>query len=76
MPVPPELEQTPAGSTCFRASDETACNELIDSHPTQKDREAGLEKVLSNEGEFPDGGLRAWAVVLGVSPCISLEGSY
>ena len=40
----------------------------------QKDEEAGTqevendpEKVLSSEDEFPDGGLKAWTVVLGVS---------
>ena len=44
------------------------------SYPTQNDGEGGTkgveddpEKVVSSEGEFPDGGLRAWAVVLGVS---------
>jgi len=58
----------------FRASDETACSEPIGSLSTQKDEGAAIEeitndpeKALSSEDEFPDGGLRAWAVVSGVS---------
>jgi hypothetical protein len=53
--------------------DETLCNELTGSYPTQKDWEGGTKniedvsgKAVSSEDEFPDGGLRAWAVVLGV----------
>jgi hypothetical protein len=64
----------------IRASDETVCHEPTGSYPIQKD-EAGdtkkvpgdPEKVLSNEDEFPDGGLRAWAVVLGVGPSLSIK---
>ena len=55
-------------------------NELAGPHPTQKDREGGTkkgvddpEKVLTSEDEFPDGGLRAWAVVMGVGLCLSLK---
>jgi hypothetical protein len=73
LPIPvPVLSEQPAVTT-FRASDETACSEPIGSHFTQKGEEAATdkiandpEKVLSSEDEFPDGGLRAWAVVLGV----------
>ena len=50
------------------------CTKSIGSHSTQEGEEAVAqevandpEKVLSTEDEFPDGGLRAWAVVLGVS---------
>ena len=80
MPAPPELEQIPARPTYYRASDETACNGITASHPAQKDMEAGtklvLEKVSTSDEEFPDGGLRAWAVVLGVGPCLSVEDSH
>jgi len=76
--IPVSSEQTPAVAL-FRASDETVCNKPTGSHPTQKDGEEGTkkvaddpEKVISSEDEFPDGGLRAWAVVLGVSSCVSL----
>lgn len=62
------------------APDETACNKPIGSHSTQKDGEVATEevgndpeKVLSSEDEFPDGGPRAWAVVLGVGVCLSLN---
>lgn len=80
MSVAQALEQTPARATYDRASDKTACNELTGSHPAQKDMEAGTKKVLekasSSEDQFPDGGLRAWAVLLGVGPCLSVKGSY
>jgi hypothetical protein len=59
--------------TSFRASDETGCSERIGSHFRQKGEETATEKiandpekVLSSEDEFPDGGLKAWTVVLGV----------
>ena len=71
-PTPVFLELKPVVSA-FRA-----CNESLDSVSSQKGGEAGNqevathlkppEKVLSSasEDEFPDGGLRAWAVVLSV----------
>jgi len=79
-PIPVLPEQTPA-VTSFCGSDEVACNKSTGSRPTQKDVEGGTKEVaddpeiLSSEDEFPDGGLRAWAVVLGVCLCFSLEGS-
>ena len=68
IPPIPVLEQGPVVTTF------PACDNSIGSHSTRKDEEAGTqevandpEKVLSTEDEFPDGGLKAWAVVLGVS---------
>jgi hypothetical protein len=59
--------------TSFRAWDETAYSERFGSHFRQKVEEAAIEKIandpeksLSSEDEFPDGGLKAWTVVLGV----------
>lgn len=62
------LARTPAAIN----SDDTVCNKPIGSHPTKKNSEEGTKEVaddpevVSSEDEFPDGGLRAWAVVLGV----------
>jgi hypothetical protein len=60
--------------TTLRSPDERACNTPIGSGSTQQDWETATEEVvndpekaLSSEDEFPDGGLRAWAVLLGVS---------
>jgi hypothetical protein len=81
QPIIPPSPVSPE-ATSFRASDERACNRSIGSHPTQKDEGGGTEKladdleVLSSEDEFPDGGLRAWAVVLGVGLCLSRKISY
>ena len=84
IPVPVPLVHAPDETTCDTpigsAPDETACNEPIGSHSTQKDGEVATdevennpEEVLSSEDEFPDGGPRAWAVVLGVRMCLSLN---
>ena len=77
LPVPSE----PGSGSYFRTSDETVHNESTGSHPTQKNREVGTkklpddpEKVLSSEDEFPDGGLKAWTVVLGVGPYLLSKG--
>lgn len=55
-----------------------ACNESISSHSSQKGKDAGTQEIASDpkdpetvlssasEDEFPDGGLKAWAVVLSV----------
>jgi hypothetical protein len=75
IPVPPDQATDP------RASDGTTCGEPTGLCSTQKDAEGGTEKavdvseVVSSEDAFPDGGLRAWAVVLGVRPGLSLQGS-
>lgn len=84
MFIKPAIPTMPGlAGTHFRTSDETVRNERTGSHPMQKDMESGStkapgdpEKVLPSEDEYPDGGLRAWAVVLGVSPCVSLEKSF
>ena len=68
IPPTPVLEQGPVVISV------SASNETIGSHVNQKGKEAGTQKVendpekaLSSDDEFPDGGLKAWAVVLGVS---------
>lgn len=77
-PIPVLLGQAPA-AIYLRTSDDTVCDDPIGSHPTQKESEEGTKKVaddpeaLSSEDEFPDGGLGAWAVVLGVGSCFFLR---
>jgi len=77
IPVP--IGEAPA-AIYFRTSDDTVCIKPIGPHPTQKDSKAGTKEVAddpevsSSEDEFPDGGLRAWAVVLGVGSWIFSKG--